>query len=410
MDSMSRLIPLFWAIVFLLFYPVPGISADWPFPRNATYPFGLKPNHLSQEDLNREVQRYFSLWREGFLSSEGTPPKAWRIRRDAEYRYDTVSEGIGYGMLILVLMENPTNDTRRQFDGLWRYHQRHRNPRGLMHWRIDRTGRVLGENSATDAEEDIAMALLMAHKQWGSTGDVPYLEEARGLIDRIMLHEVDREGGYILKPGDVWGGAEITNPSFFAPAYWRLFLAATGDRRWAKVLDANYDVVARILSRSSTGLSPDWCDADGRPARGRFSHAYRYDAVRVPWRIGLDLLWNGPNTAPSGNRLVHQLTRWISETTGASAARIVDGYTLSGRPIGKWNDPTFIGSFAISAQASGTQGWLNHTYDRLLEQLEDPGHQRYYQMSLGVLYLITLSGNWPNPFPEPTSFRARGAR
>ena len=52
------------------------------------------------------------------------------------------------------------------------------------------------EGSIRDAQEsrglgdvykrqDVAQALLMAHKQWGSTGAVNYITEARALIDSI---------------------------------------------------------------------------------------------------------------------------------------------------------------------------------------------------------------------------------
>lgn len=32
-----------------------------------------------------------------------------------------------------------------------------------MHWNIDASGRVIGENAATDADQDIAVSLIFAH-------------------------------------------------------------------------------------------------------------------------------------------------------------------------------------------------------------------------------------------------------
>jgi endo-1,4-beta-D-glucanase Y len=44
-----------------------------------------------------------------------------------------------------------------------------------MHWNIDRQGRVIGENAASDADQDIAMSLAFAHAKWGSNTTLDYL-------------------------------------------------------------------------------------------------------------------------------------------------------------------------------------------------------------------------------------------
>lgn len=393
---MRRSVICFLISVLILSAGPPAFAEKWLFPRNTTYPFGLKPNDKTQAELNQDLERSFHLWRHKFLTQQGAPKQTWRIRRDAAYGDDTVSEGIGYGMLILALMESKTNHHRAEFDGLWRYRKQFLNKNGLMHWRIDARGRVIGRDAATDGEEDVAMALLLADRQWGSAGPIDYLSEAKRLIHRIMNHHVEQGERFILKPGDNWGGSDVTNPSFYAPAYWRIFQQVTGDPRWSRVLSAGYEVVEKVGSKFSTGLMPDWCDAEGNPT-GILGHDYRYDAVRVHWRIGIDLLWNGPALAPSGKIVIDNVTGWVMKSTAARPAAIVDGYTLAGAPVGDSNDPSFIGAFAIAAQAAGHQEWLNLTYARLVASLDNPINHRYYQTSLGVLYLLTLTGNWPRP-------------
>src|SRR5260221_602367 len=80
---------------------------------------------------------------------------------------DSVSEGIAYGMLIAVYM----ND-KAFFDGLWTYWRAHcensapQPPACLMTWRVGGAG---GTGTATDADEDAAFAMLMAARQWGAT-------------------------------------------------------------------------------------------------------------------------------------------------------------------------------------------------------------------------------------------------
>ena len=96
----------------------------------------------------------------------------------------TVSEGIAYGMLIAVYMG--TKDDQMLFDDLWRYSQAHLNGNGLMHWGIAANGTTItGQGGATDADEDIAFALVMADKQWGSAGTLNYLNLAKTQITSV---------------------------------------------------------------------------------------------------------------------------------------------------------------------------------------------------------------------------------
>src|SRR5262249_37987817 len=83
---------------------------------------------------------------------------------------DTVSEGIAYGMLLSVYAGD-----KATFDGLWAYARKNFNSHGLMKWHLDKDGKPIddprypgsGSNSATDADEDMAFALLKAFDKWG---------------------------------------------------------------------------------------------------------------------------------------------------------------------------------------------------------------------------------------------------
>ena len=119
--------------------------------------------------------------------------------------------GMGVVMLITVYMDNATNNTREKFDRLWKYYNSFLNSNGLMHWKIDGFSGIAGQNAATDAEMDVAAALLQAHKQWG---DQKYLDDARAIIEKIWNHEVNANG--YLKPGDTWDSKK--NPSYFSTA------------------------------------------------------------------------------------------------------------------------------------------------------------------------------------------------
>ena len=55
------------------------------------------------------------------------------------------------------------------FDGLWLYYKDNLNSNGVMNWKINGCSGVNGANGATDAELDVAFALIVADYQWAST-------------------------------------------------------------------------------------------------------------------------------------------------------------------------------------------------------------------------------------------------
>ena len=137
-------------------------------------------------------------------------------------------------MLIAVLL-----DEQALFDGFYGYALEFANERGLMGWYIAADGsKALGTDAASDADEDIAWALVMAHRQWGGRGALreSYLDHARRQIDRIWKHEVDHVAvPFLFKPGDAWR-ANVFNPSYFAPHQYRLFGQISGNPAgWQRV-------------------------------------------------------------------------------------------------------------------------------------------------------------------------------
>lgn len=69
--------------------------------------------------------------------------KTMRVQRDKSTDFDTVSEGIGYGMLLAVMFNDQTT-----FDRLYAYAIAHSNRNdewGLMHWKVDKNGVNISE-------------------------------------------------------------------------------------------------------------------------------------------------------------------------------------------------------------------------------------------------------------------------
>jgi endo-1,4-beta-D-glucanase Y len=343
------------------------------------YPFGIMPSGRKAADA-RAVYRQ---WVERYVIAERTP----RVKRviDPKNNNASYSEGIGYGMLLAGYMRD-----RDLFDGLWGFYQSHLNENGLMYYQIDSSGRPTSRASATDGDLDVAFALLVAHGQWGAA-ESSYRDEAQALIRKIRQHAVE-DSTHILKPGDGPGWADVVNPSYFAPAYFRVFQTVVPEAEWGRIGARSYEILKKSR-HPETGLVPDWCTPDGRPAPGR-SYAYSWDATRVPWRVALDHLWFG---SPEASEVCAPLTRF-AEKIGTK--KIVSGYYLNGKPGDRWHASAFVGPFGVGSMAAGSrfQQFCDEAY---LDNLATAG-DNYYNLSLKVLTLFTQAGLFFNPLiPRP---------
>ncbi len=357
-----------------------GGCVTFPFPQNATYPFGIMSKYRNHVD----AQRSYESWKSAYVTGDS----ACGLRRVLfDDMSSTTSEGIGYGMLLAVNF----ND-RPLFDDLWLYYKKFMNERGLMEWHIGSTCEVLEGGAATDADEDAAFALLLADRQWCSDGAINYKHEAVLLINRIWEHEVEKST-FVLKPGDSdWGGSHMLNPSYFAPAYYRAFEAATGNAGWRKVIARCYEILKKC-AHPETGLVPDWCRADGSPAPERAqSYYYYWDAARTPWRIALDYLWYGNEDA---RQFCEKIVRFASSI---GAANIANGYYLDGKPVRSEPTSIFIGPFGAAAMAAGPayQAFADAAY-RINVATTLPPENNYYNWSIRTLTLFLQTGNFFGP-------------
>ncbi len=225
---------------------MPGIR--FPFPQNrmsagCIYPTGYR---------NEDVLAAYARWKADTVTSDGAGGHL-RIKRPNDPGLDpntTVSEGIGYGMLIAVYMGDA--DSQHLFDELWKYERLHLDELGLMDWYISADGsQSLGLGGAGDADEDMAFALLMADKQWGGKGslDRNYLDYAKDQLNNIWLHEV--VDSKLLSGGDHGFDWHCVNISYFAPAYYRVFEkydhVDAGLDGWDAVIKTVYDTIANAL-------------------------------------------------------------------------------------------------------------------------------------------------------------------
>lgn len=368
---------------FLYFFVLTSLFANTQVEdiqfSNSTYTYGTKPNNILQND----IYNAYTSWRNNFVAACNN--NRYRIKFDTETQ--TVSEGVAYGMLLSAF----AND-KELFDGLWLYYSDFTNANGVMNWKIEECTSVIGENGATDAELDAAYALIVAHNKWGSSGEINYENDALELIEIIKNHEVEGNT-YVLKPGDAWGGSSNTNPSYFAPSYFRAFGIFSNDTVfWNEVANKSYSILNANLTVNSAyyNLVSDWCQADGSYSNEvdwatNAGQTYNYDAARTPWRIALDYLWFGTEEALSYTSLCNS---FVNEKGGF--LNIYPGYTQSGVALNtSYKDPTFTGAYAAAAMSSSNQSFINSGYAELKNQITTA----YFGATLRVIYMFALSGN-----------------
>jgi hypothetical protein len=387
----------------------PTGGTNFPFPQNRQSTNCVYPSRY----LNSDVQAAYAKWTSDTVTSSGANGfmRVQRLSSDqGAPAGSTVSEGIGYGMLIAVYMGD-----QNLFDNLWQYEQAHLDVNGLMNWNIGEDGStVLGMGGATDADEDMAFALVMASHQWGQGSlSKSYSDIALTQIKAVWDNEILNYN--LVLPGDMWmfTGASALNLSYFAPAYYRVFAtldpntgSATSDA-WMNALEMSYTTLNAALNATngnqSNGLVPAWCSSSGAPNAQAFGPPpaspsptnYQYDSCRTPFRIGLDWCWNAE---PRAQAYVSLTSVFFS---GIGAKNIVDGYALTGMPDPGTNpnstatqSAAFIGPAGVGAMSSATyQSFVNDAYGELatLELLQGG---TYYEDSWTTMSLLMMSANF----------------
>ncbi|MDB5082679.1 MAG: glycosyl hydrolase [Chloroflexi bacterium] len=223
----------------------------------------------------------------------------------------TTSEGQSYALLRAVWM----ND-RATFDKVLEWTQTNLQPDGsnklfAYKWgrAADNSWKVLDASSASDADCDIALALVFASRRWN---DLKYWKLALEVLTAVWDREVvEILGVPYLTAGD-WAASKATvslNPSYLAPYTMRIFAAIDPYHNWPGVVDSSYRVIQGCSETALAGtqavkLPANWCGINRTTGQltvaqdyPRLDTNYGYDAFRTMWRVALDYRWFGDSRA-----------------------------------------------------------------------------------------------------------------
>ncbi len=379
------------------------------FPQHVHYFAGtILPSQVPQQTMDDSVRSFYNHWKLRYIKS-GVSNNQYYVWADGTGK-QCVSEGQGYGMMIVALMAGHDTAAQTIFDGLYGYFKQHPSKRSpyLMAWAQTAVFKNVDGSSATDGDMDIAYSLLLANKQWGSNGSINYLQEAHKMIAAIMQQEINPVTFSVIISNAVEHDSKDyfdMRSSDFMPSHFKAFKEASKDIKWDKVIGNNYQLFASLQSRFSedAGLVPDFIlhiHKNPAPAYGMYLESkhdghYNYNACRVPWRIAVDYLLYGDTHAKA---FVGKINTWIRETTEGHPDNISAGYDLNGNDLkGRYFEAlSFIAPFAVAAMVdTSNQLWLNKLWDYLLGfKLKD---YDYYDNSIKLLNMIILSGNYWSP-------------
>lgn len=381
-----------------------------PFPWKQGYAPGvIQPSHVTPAAMDQAVSAAWAQWKQSYLRSDGGQGSWVNYAKKPA----TVSEAHGYGMVLAAIFGE-----QALFDELLRYCQAHPsvNAPHLMAWKqVLRDGQMVdvqGPDSATDGDMDIACALLMADRQWGSAGATDYRGLALAVLHDILDHEVNPQW-HNLTPGDWARGrdARHTRPSDFMSAHLLAFAEADNAhrRQWQQVYATVVQAVNDQATQGSelTGLMPDfmhrsagrWVPTPGKYLETRHDGDFSYNACRTPWRLAMSWILLGRDELLA---VQQQQARWIRSATQGRPAALRAGYWVlngpNGQPFVHYGDLAFLAPFAVNAMLGGPEGqdWLNRLWDAMVGGLYGPVVD-YYGDSLRLQAMLVLSGNQWQP-------------
>jgi endo-1,4-beta-D-glucanase Y len=407
---MKKLIMLLClSVVFQL-----SFSQKYPFPQNVKYAYGVKSSKISNADVIKDYEK----WKQDYVRMCGETEAC--VIKYINNVQTTVSEGIGYGMAITVYMGDKV-----LYDKFLNYYVARTNKHGMMNWIYENCDSGDNQkNGATDADLDVIFSLVVATKQWPN--EARYKPLVNELLDSLRkFNFIECNGIIVQKPGDDFGGCNCSNPSYYSPAYYKVFAKFKEELNQSESVifwnKAAQDAYVTLLKNANpnTGLVYAWTNSEGKDPSDCYYevsgsgtyNSYQYDACRTPWRISMDYLWFGDKQAETW---LQKITNFVNAPVYKQVApngdfwygaggitNVVDSYWGNGlRRI----DPTgvvyghnhtipFVGSFALASMVSNQS-----KVDEGMTDFNVLPATTYYQSCLVVLYKLLATGNFWNPY------------
>jgi cellulose synthase (UDP-forming) len=245
----------------------------------------------------------------------------------------TTSEGQGYAMLRAVW-----SGDAQAFESAWSWTRQHLQVRDdrLFAWKWK--GRVLDVHSATDADTDIALALLLAASRFS---EPRHRQAALEILADLWDAEILQVGDAFYPVAGDWARKArfpVIHVAYLAPYAYEEFARADPSRPWGRVRDTSYAILHWLYFERGVRLPPEIVHLDRHtgalrlqdPRSGKVA-PFSYDSFPIFWRVALDARWNWRGE----ERLRERMLAPLREAWQAAGGRIYDRYGIDGRALSK---------------------------------------------------------------------------
>ncbi|WP_125574290.1 glycosyl hydrolase family 8 [Levilactobacillus huananensis] len=335
----------------------------------------LRPT-TSEAKTNTAVIQYRQ-WRQAYVAGAS---QKYVKSNNGQGKTTALSEGQGYAMLASVLAAKKGAKTQTTFNQFYRYYRAHRvsSKVPLMQWQqTKRSGKMTSKgsqkNSATDGDLDIAYALILADKQWGSR-QTNYKKAAKSLIKAIKQKEINKTT-YLPTMGN-WATSSYDvsklRTADLMTGYFKTFAKYTKDKTWRKVAKQSQVAVKKLSARHKTGLFPDFIFATKKTIKLKAVKPYTiesgtdnqvgYNACRVPWRLAQT--YKISRDSVTKRALKKQLAFYNKKK------KITAVYTMSGRAVNSYENTAFTAPVHVAAKIMGNKSLTKKTAKQLPKKIE----------------------------------------
>jgi endo-1,4-beta-D-glucanase Y len=336
----------------------------------------------------------------------------------------TTTEGESYTMLRAVWMDDKTT-----FDQSYTFTKDNlRRPNDhLFSWLYgelpDKTYGILtsqgGQNTAADADTDIALSLVFASNRWN---EQQYLGDAKLMLTDIWNEDVVIADGKPYMGADNFEhdakGTAVINPSYFAPYAYRIFSTIDPEHDWIALANDSYSLIqasaTSTLDKASTvNLPPNWLvinkttGAISASPASNLTTNYGFDAFRTPWRIALDWEWfKAPEAKQTLDMFSFLGKQWDSNSL------LNPEYSHDGKVVTGGEAPAMYGGSIGYFMVSDTKD-AKAVYDQKLLSLFDPDNSAwkkvlsYYDDNWAWFGIALYTNQLPDLAPDASSTLAK---
>ena len=243
----------------------------------------------AEPDVYNQLIQSWNVYKRFFIQDDG------RVI-DFKARNISTSEGQSYALLRSVWL----ND-KNMFDKVLNWTNTNLKVRGdnLFGWKWgeNKNGNwtIIDKANATDADQDIAFALILAYEKWNKP---EYLNQAKKILHDLWSKNVIKIKNYNYMAAGEWALNDENvklNPSYLSPYEYRIFAKYDKDNNWIDLVKSSYKVLNESSQLTKFYLPPNWAYINkrtGQIAIDKIVHPkesdYSYDAIRTHWRIAMD--------------------------------------------------------------------------------------------------------------------------